>query len=399
MFQYMTQICSQKLHKSLHKITTALEATVDSTSLSFDPNNVKDYLLPSIFSLYNCNGVVKNQNDDWNCESEFKQNLLDEGFCYTFNMLSKEQILRPGIIYNISSSDRKHPYKVYDSHEKLELVMHSYQEFNHPECDFEFAIYIHNPTDLPWEETNKHKFKVSKSSDVSVSIRPTIIKTDANLKKYKTDHRNCFFEDEHPLKYFKKYSKKNCDLECFAEEVEKICNCLPSWLPRLPTTPLCNLTQTIFCVRNIQTFSTKRNKDCNCLSDCNSVTYEVKIDIKESQAPENLSLTSDYQGDDFYIKETLKKIDDKKLLISNDIQFNHLQWNSILIDIYYDQSEFLAMKRFSTYTFSDFLSQLGGIFGGIMGFSLLSFLEIIYFATIHFYEKMCQRNAAPEKTT
>jgi Amiloride-sensitive sodium channel len=42
--------------------------------------------------------------------------------------------------------------------------------------------------------------------------------------------RQCYFEGEKSLKYFKIYSKSSCDQECFSNASLSTCGCVPFYL-------------------------------------------------------------------------------------------------------------------------------------------------------------------------
>lgn len=47
-----------------------------------------------------------------------------------------------------------------------------------------------------------------------------------------------------------------------------------------------------------------------------------------------------------------------------------------------------TIQRNELYTYADFLSICGGLLGVFMGISALSFIELIYFATLHLFWKL-----------
>lgn len=51
------------------------------------------------------------------------------------------------------------------------------------------------------------------------------------VKNYSPQRRECYFNAENPLRYFKVYNKENCELECLVEYAKILCNCVPFWMP------------------------------------------------------------------------------------------------------------------------------------------------------------------------
>jgi amiloride-sensitive sodium channel len=50
--------------------------------------------------------------------------------------------------------------------------------------------------------------------------------------------------------------------------------------------------------------------------------------------------------------------------------------------IYFKDIQFVTPIRSEVYGVMDFIADLGGLFGLFMGFSLLSFVELIYYCTV-----------------
>jgi hypothetical protein len=49
-----------------------------------------------------------------------------------------------------------------------------------------------------------------------VSVKPNMITTSDGLIGYAPNRRQCYFNDERQLKFFKVYTQSNCELECLA---------------------------------------------------------------------------------------------------------------------------------------------------------------------------------------
>jgi amiloride-sensitive sodium channel len=89
---------------------------------------------------------------------------------------------------------------------------------------------------------------------------------------YTPETRKCYFQNERQLKFFKMYTRQNCELECWTETIRKECGCVEGWLPRENGTPICgesmfNCTKSVF----LRVFM---KKICNCLPSCNTLRYD-----------------------------------------------------------------------------------------------------------------------------
>ena len=54
-----------------------------------------------------------------------------------------------------------------------------------------------------------------------------------DIRSIAPEARSCYFEDEHDLTFYEKYTFINCQLECAIFEVEKILGCIPWHLPKV----------------------------------------------------------------------------------------------------------------------------------------------------------------------
>ena len=83
------------------------------------------------------------------------------------------------------------------------------------------------------------------------------------------------FATEKELELFTTYTYSNCILECFIKTTFKIFNCLPWYLPRFNKTDMmaCDPWDTNMFMKEME--QTKPEKCTECLSDCNSVKYQI----------------------------------------------------------------------------------------------------------------------------
>lgn len=61
------------------------------------------------------------------------------------------------------------------------------------------------------------------------------------------------------------------------------------------------------------------------------------------------------------------------------------------VDIFFKKNQFLALHRSELFGQTDFLANIGGLLGLFLGFSFLSLIEIIYFATIRLWYKFMNK--------
>lgn len=195
-------------------------------------------------------------------------------------------------------------------------------------CKFPF-FHVHSPSTPPtfYEYGYADNFiEVPFGSTMDIEIVPEIIKTDENLKTLKSEVRECFFDGERKLKFFKIYTKENCELECISNFTFEALNCATLTQPYniKGGISLCNFTnrpKIVTQLKNDPNFSFERN--CSCLPTCNSLSYRIN----------------------YFHKSHIKN--DSKLIINIRMRLD----------------EILLFRKFQQFNFSDIVSYVGGILG------------------------------------
>lgn len=93
-----------------------------------------------------------------------------------------------------------------------------------------FKIYLHDPNDIP--QTSAGFFYLPLSRKTLVAVKSNVMTTSLDLLKEKPEKRQCYFENERKLMYFKRYNHLNCELECLTNFTIKRCNCAKFSMPR-----------------------------------------------------------------------------------------------------------------------------------------------------------------------
>jgi acid-sensing ion channel, other len=103
-------------------------------------------------------------------------------------------------------------------------------------------------------------------------------KFDDELRSFSPKTRKCYFDDEKPLKFFKTYSKLNCELECETLKLFKKCGCVEHSMPRDNEMRICG-------VEDSNCWKRDTLYRCECYPSCYDIKYEligevVKMDSK-----------------------------------------------------------------------------------------------------------------------
>ncbi|EDS44436.1 amiloride-sensitive Na+ channel [Culex quinquefasciatus] len=330
------------------------------------------------------------------CKPLFSETITEEGICMTFNGLSSEEMFHKDHLhsdyeylsetkvsenwtlergYSSAANLSSYPYRVLGSGYQAGIKVHLMTTKNDLEYHCResqgFKVLLHAPSDYP--QVASKFIRVTLNRDIAVAVKPQIISTEAALYDYEPVRRQCYFNRERQLKFFRVYSQPNCQLECLTNFTLLLCGCVPYWMPRSSQTRFCE-TYEIRCAlgaqqklmllnaRNqIQHQSDKRIK-CDCLPACNSIQYDAEITQTMFNFKETIKLRLGP------INITYQDIVDNKLLSK--------------LEVYFKDVQFITSKRTEMYGLTDFVASCGGILGLCMGVSLLSLVELLYFSTI-----------------
>ncbi|XP_037034176.1 pickpocket protein 28-like [Bradysia coprophila] len=149
-----------------------------------------------------------------------------------------------------------------------------------------FKVLLHSPDEVP--QMSKQYFYVPSSESVMVLIKPNMITTSDDLRDYEPHRKQCFFNSERQLKYFKVYNQRNCELECLTELTESECGCVKFSMPKKNDTKVCGIGK-LKCYERAEKKLFERVRstglsymdECNCLPACTQITYDVEISQAE----------------------------------------------------------------------------------------------------------------------
>jgi acid-sensing ion channel, other len=92
-----------------------------------------------------------------------------------------------------------------------------------------FNIYLHLPSEAP--QISKQFFTMAFYHHTQVMINPVVYLSDPELRNFPVEKRQCFFSDERYLRFFKNYTKNNCEIECLVNLTLNKCGCLMFHMP------------------------------------------------------------------------------------------------------------------------------------------------------------------------
>jgi amiloride-sensitive sodium channel len=209
------------------------------------------------------------------------------------------------------------------------------------------SFLIHDPDYLPTFSWRYSFVNFAYGSHTDVIVTPEIIRTEG-LEHLNPSQRECYFDGEKSLKFFRKYSQRNCEVECIANITMDRCGCVDLTHPFQYSDHLClNISRVVgYCFLHLQhdlyeyeDFSPERN--CSCLPLCNSISYNIKYYTKHESGG-----------------------------------------NETTINVRMNMDDIVLFRRYQQFTFSDVVSYVGGLLGLFAGISMLSIVEFFYFFTI-----------------
>ena len=128
--------------------------------------------------------------------------------------------------------------------------------------------------------------KIAFNREVLIKLEPQVVDTPDVLKSYKPDVRKCYFDGEKTLKYFKSYTKSNCDLECLTNFTPLTCGCVMFGMPFDNNTEICSFenkdcassTEITWMYQKLNChLSEMIDCNCGCLPSCTSIQYNADV--------------------------------------------------------------------------------------------------------------------------
>ncbi|XP_035900497.1 pickpocket protein 28-like [Anopheles stephensi] len=332
------------------------------------------------------------RNKYTSCENLFAKTLTERGICYTFNGLSEDVILRKEEFHRDFDhlSEKKssknwsmeqgykpnlgldvYPRRVVSAGSSAGLIVLLKSDLQDMDylCGNSFQGFqaqIHTPNQIP--QISSQSIRVPMNQALTVRIDPFLITTSKNVKSYSAQKRRCYYPQERYLRFFRIYTKRNCELECLANFTLHMCGCVQYSMPRPPSVHICGIERLECCEQaesilqeqglgSVDNSSRMLLQSCYCLPACIFLEYKTEM----SQAH------FDWQR----LTNTIHLF---------EREMNHSEMSSI--SIYYKEAQFISIKRNQLFGLNDFIANCGGILGLFMGVSLLSIVEILYYFTM-----------------
>lgn len=93
-----------------------------------------------------------------------------------------------------------------------------------------FRVIIHSPEELPYR--SGHHYFHGRHEGAFIDVVTEKKKIDEVMESWTPEQRNCFMEHEKKLKFYKIYTKANCEHECLSHAMLRACSCVPFYIIR-----------------------------------------------------------------------------------------------------------------------------------------------------------------------
>lgn len=136
--------------------------------------------------------------------------------------------------YSKLKDTESYPYRVYGTgcHDSFSVVMKVPNDDIDHLCGGPiqgFKAAFHPPDEGP--QIWKTHFIISPGRSALVTIDPKITQTESSVAKYSPDMRLCYFNSERKLRFFKRYTQRNCEVECLGNFTLAECECVKFSMP------------------------------------------------------------------------------------------------------------------------------------------------------------------------
>ncbi|KAL7027665.1 hypothetical protein ACKWTF_005516 [Chironomus riparius] len=293
-------------------------------SKNFDEKVIEnmDRAAPSISDTF-----AKCEVNEFNgCENIFIRTYTDFGFCFSFNLMGYNSLFNDDISSDFEAYKRKKIVKNWSNDADIEFHDDDYEdqeetwtlEDGYPGsedhqplrstklqyllvrikvnrsdasniCTGPFDLYrvlFHLPNEIP---SMMHSYTVTEIESLKLTrINANVKNIGASLKSFAPAKRGCFLKNEKHLRFFKAYTKNNCEYECMTNFTLLKCGCVKHSMPRKEDEKVCQV-EDVKCYSEISKnwptsyYKDNRNRKvenllnlpCSCLPPCTQIKYNI----------------------------------------------------------------------------------------------------------------------------
>lgn len=91
-----------------------------------------------------------------------------------------------------------------------------------------FNIAIHSQFEIP--QISKNFLPLFPFEMLLISVKPKMMLTEG-LEDYDPNIRQCYFDSERKLRFYRNYTQTNCEVECLTNHTLAQCGCVKFSMP------------------------------------------------------------------------------------------------------------------------------------------------------------------------
>ena len=381
----------------------------------------------------NCSSIFQKRPTDRGMCCSFNAREADKIFRNTIygNMVSSMQ--NQDALYSIDDTSLPDGYnsKSQAGQQKgLQLVLDAHADKvssgTIPEDYRGFISIVDGNENYPLTQRKGILVRPGRMNNVAMSAYQVI--ADENVRLVDPIKRNCYFNNENPLDMHQNYTYTNCILECAIDVVrndmldETGQTCTPWFYPSIDeyATDICDPWKNKKFLKLVAEVPSE--KCSHCLSDCEVTNYEARIstaflrmcdhtnigsssmcnmqDITMNPPMWSNLVTNEYKvakGDvPEFARPSPKRLSNIRPYVQRPGQKETLAFKNAhdtiptydafekdigVINVFFKEKKIIKYVTENRMSFFDFLSQIGGSLGLVMGISIISLCEIIYWFT------------------
>lgn len=136
--------------------------------------------------------------------------------------------------YDDETNKKYYPHRIFNAKPDgaLDLNFHLWNNDLELSCGSiksAYRIFLHMPGEVP--NMSRDVLQVAPSEIAEFSIKVTLTTTSEGLRRYEPSQRQCFFNSDRQLRFFKTFTQNNCEAECLANFTKQQCGCVRFFMP------------------------------------------------------------------------------------------------------------------------------------------------------------------------
>ena len=375
------------------------------------------------------------------CAAIFTKFPTEKGMCCSFNIRAAEEIFKgntyPILVGQLQAADKNasiadsqlpkdyvrhvEPRTLPGRNKGLVLMLDAHSDLYTPgsvNSDYKGFLGLISPSgSFPF--TLQESFEIRPGHKNVVALTGARVDADDGLRDLSIDQRNCLFKDENSgMKIHKNYTYSNCMFECallyardnLKHQLNSTYACIPWFFPSADDSiTICDPWE------SVEFFKLMLNgipdETCSsCLPDCNNMIYEesvftvpfrrcdssnvgvswfCRLGDGKLPVPRKFAkqLIDEYTSNPIppFVKSVLSNIRSYDSTVNGgDIfqqspkTYDAYDEDIAVVQVYFKKSTVFQMGSQPRMTWIDYLSNVGGLLGLVLGMGIISFIELIW---------------------